>query len=172
MPVSTRPPAGKGSTVVSPQAHPVIRLALVDDQTMFREALRALIEQEPDLEVVAQVTSVQALRELDIEPQVVVTGLAFPDAASQVIVELRSRFRDAAILALTALDDRATVQQVLAAGADGYVLKSAATTDLFAGIRAVARGGLYLQPSIGIAFASRPSVQLACLAVARLMPEG
>ena len=108
MPVSTRPPAGKGSTVVSPQAHPVIRLALVDDQTMFREALRALIEQEPDLEVVAQVTSVQALRELDIEPQVVVTGLAFPDAASQVIVELRSRFRDAAILALTALDDRAT----------------------------------------------------------------
>ena len=93
---------------MSPQAHPVIRLALVDDQTMFREALRALIEQEPDLEVVAQVTSVQALRELDIEPQVVVTGLAFPDAPSQVIVELRSRFRDAAILALTALDDRAT----------------------------------------------------------------
>jgi two-component system response regulator NreC len=156
---------------LSPQAHPVIRLALVDDQTMFREALRALIEQEPDLEVVAQVTSVQALRELDIEPQVVVTGLAFPDAASQVIVELRSRFRDAAILALTALDDLATVQQVLAAGADGYVLKSAATTDLFAGIRAVARGGLYLQPSIGIAFASRPPEQLASSAVAGLTPK-
>jgi two-component system response regulator NreC len=135
---------------------------------MFREALRALIEQEPDLEVVAQVTSVQALRELDVDPQVVVTGLAFPDVASQLIVELRNRFRDAAILALTALDDLVTVQQVLAAGADGYLLKSAATTDLFAGIRAVARGGLYLQPSIGIAFASRPPEQVTSSAVGGL----
>ena len=60
---------------------------------------------------------------------------------------------------------------MLAAGADGYVLKSAATTDLFAGIRAVARGGLYLQPSIGIAFASRPPEQLASSAVAGLTPK-
>jgi two-component system response regulator NreC len=154
------------------QAHPVIRVALVDDPTMFREGVRALIEQEPDLEVVAQATSVQALEELDVEPHVVVTGLAFPDAASdQVIIDLRTRFRDAAILALTDLDDLPTVQQVLAAGADGYVLKSAATTDLFAGIRAVARGGLYLQPSIGMAFASRPPELVADAAVGGLTPK-
>jgi two-component system response regulator NreC len=156
---------------LSQQAHPVIRLALVDDQTMFREGLRALIEQEPDLEVVAQATSLQALEELDVEPDVVVTGLAFPDAARDQVIELRSRFRDAAIVALTALDDLPTVQHVLAAGADGYVLKSAATTDLFAGIRAVARGGLYLQPSIGIAFASRPPELLADSAVGGLTPK-
>ncbi|MDP9332049.1 MAG: response regulator transcription factor [Actinomycetota bacterium] len=156
---------------MSEHAHPVIWLALVDDQTMFREGLRALIEQEPDLEVVAQATSVQALEDMDVEPHVIVTGLAFPDAARDQVIELRTRFRDAAILALTALDDLPTVQQVLAAGADGYVLKSAATTDLFAGIRAVAHGGLYLQPSIGIAFASRPPELVAGSAVGGLTPK-
>ena len=156
---------------MSEEPHPVIRLALVDDQTMFREGLRALMEQEPDLEVVAQATSVQALEDMDVEPHVIITGLAFPDAARDQVIELRTRFRDAAILALTALDDLPTVQQVLAAGADGYVLKSAATTDLFAGIRAVAQGGLYLQPSIGIAFASRPPELAAGSAAGGLTPK-
>ena len=153
------------------QAHSVIRLVLVDDQTMFREGLRALIEQETDLEVVAQSTSVQSLEELDVDPHVVVTGLAFPDTARNQVIELRRRFGDAGIVALTALDDLATVQHVLAAGADGYVLKSAAANDLFAGIRAVARGGLYLQPSIGIAFASRPTEVVADSAVGGLTPK-
>ena len=156
---------------MSEEPHPVIRLALVDDQTMFREGLRALMEQEPDLEVVAQATSVQALEDMDVEPHVIITGLAFPDAARDQVIELRTRFRDAAILALTALDDLPTVQQALAAGADGYVLKSAATTDLFAGIRAVAQGGLYLQPSIGIAFASRPPELAAGSAAGGLTPK-
>ena len=65
----------------------VIRLALVDDQTMFREGLRALLEQEPDLEVVAQATSVQALQELDVEPDLVVTDLAMPDTPVDQIIE-------------------------------------------------------------------------------------
>ena len=150
----------------------LIRLALADDQTMFREGLRALLEQEPDLEVVAQAMSVQALQQLDVEPDVVVTDLAMPDTPlDQIIEQIRHRFPDAAIIALTALDDLSTVQHVLAAGVDGYVLKSAAKTDLFAGIRAVARGGLYLQPSIGIAFASRSAEELAGSAVGGLTPK-
>jgi len=144
------------------RADAVIRLALVDVQTIFREGLGALIGHEPGLEVVAQATSVQALEGLDVEPDVVVTDLALPDiGVEQIIERLRRRFRDASIVALTASDELATVQEVLAAGADGYVLKSAAPGDLFAGIRAVARGGLYLQPSIGIAFASRSPEELS-----------
>ncbi len=157
---------------MGPEPDLLIRLALVDDQTILREGLGALIEHEPDLEVVAHATSVDELEDLDLEVDVIVTGLALPDAApDQVIERLRRRFRDAAILALTALDDLPTVQQVLAAGADGYVLKSAAKTDLFAGIRAVARGGLYLQPSIGMAFASRSAEELAGPAVGGLTPK-
>jgi two-component system response regulator NreC len=157
---------------LSHQPDPVIRLALVDDQTILREGLQALIAQEPDLEIVAQATSVQALEELDVKPHVVVTGLVLPDATrDEVIKRLRDRFGDAAIMALTVLDDLPTVQQVLAAGANGYVLKTAAMTDLLAGIRAVARGELYLQPSIGIAFVSRPSEELAGSAVGGLTPK-
>jgi two-component system response regulator NreC len=139
------------------QPDATVRLALVDSQTIFREGLRALIEQESDLAVVAQVSSIGALDEIDVEPHVVVTDLLLPDAdRDDVIGKVRVLFPDAAIVALTSFDDLTTVQQALAAGADGYVLKSATKADLFAGIRAVARGGLYLQPTIGIAFASRP----------------
>jgi two-component system response regulator NreC len=124
---------------------------------MFREGVLALIEQEDDLEVVAEAASVQAVETLeDVAPTVIVTDLVLPDAErEEIIARLRARFEHAAIVALTSLDDLPTVQQILAAGADGYVLKSAAKAELFAGIRAVAHGGMYLQPSIGIAFASR-----------------
>jgi len=153
-------------------ADPVIRLVLVDGETIFREALRVLIGQEPDFEVVAHATSVRELDEFDIEPHVVVSGLRFPDAVGdRVMQELRDRYRNAAIVALTTLDDLETVQSVLAAGANGYVLKSASTSDLFAAIRSVARGGLYLQPSIGIAFASRPPDDLARPPVGGLTPK-
>ena len=154
------------------RAHKVIQLALVDGQTIFREGLRALIEQEPDLEVVAHAASVQALEQWDVEPDVVVTEIALRDAAHDEVIErLRRRFHDAAIVALTVLDDLPTVRQVFAAGADGYVLKSANTTDLFAGVRAVARGDLYLQPSIGTAFASPQPVDRGTGEVDGLTPK-
>ena len=135
---------------------PEIRLVLVDDQTIFREGLRALIDEHADLEVVAQAVSVSAAQDLQCEPEVVVTDLFLPDAQREDVIHgLRKRFGAASVVALTAVDDLDTVQHVLAAGADGYILKSASTLDLFAGIRTVARGGVYLQPSIGVAFASR-----------------
>ena len=141
------------------RAHKVLQLALVDGQPIFREGLRALIDQEPDLEVVADAATVTALEAWDVEPDVVVTEIALSDAAHDEAIErLRRRFDDVAIVALTLLDDLPTVRQVLAAGADGYVLKSANTTDLLAGVRAVARGDLYLRPSVGTAFASRESL--------------
>lgn len=150
----------------------VVRLALLDPQTIFREGLRALVDREADLEVVAQAPSFEALADCAAEPHLVITDLALPDAPRGQIIELlHARFPDASIMALTALSDLATVQQVLASGADGYVLKSAATADLFAGIRTVARGSLYLQPSIGIAFASRPPEDIAHAAVGGLTPK-
>ncbi len=150
----------------------VVRLALVDDQTIFREGLRALIEQEPDLSVVGQATNVHTATQLEVEPHVVITDLVFSDALhDQVITRLRERFPGAAIVALTGIDDLATIRQTLAAGANGYVLKSAATGDLFAGIRTVAGGGVYLQPSIGIAFASSPPEESAQPTIGGLTPK-
>jgi two-component system response regulator NreC len=141
------------------QPDPVIRLAIVDEQTIFRAGLRALVEQEPDFEVVA-------------EADVVVTGLLFLDAERDVVIRrIRARFARSRVVALTTHNDLRTVQLALAAGADGYVLKSASKTDLFAGIRTVAHGGLYLQPSIGIAFAARPPEDVESSAIGGLTPK-
>src|SRR5512146_3181205 len=91
------------SSTLRDQVERVIKLVLVDDQTIFREGLRALIDQHPDLEVVAQVVSVQAAHSLDAEPNVVVTDLTLPDASREdVIHRLRARFSGAGIVALTA----------------------------------------------------------------------
>jgi two-component system response regulator NreC len=150
---------------------PVIHVALVDEQTMFREGLRALIEPEPDLAVVAQAPSIVELA-LDAVPDVIITDLPGADAArEEVVVRLRERFAGAAVLVLTTCNELSTVQRVLAAGADGYLLKSAAKSDLFAGIRTVAHGGLYLQPSIGVEFASRKPEDVVQPEVAGLTPK-
>ena len=162
----------QGGPAMQTATDPSIRLALIDTQTIFREGLRALIEQEPDLEVVAHVAALRDLDELVVEPHVVVTDLVLADAErEQVIDAVHTRFPGAAIIALTTLDDLPTVQQVLAAGADGYVLKSANRADLFSGIRTVARGALYLQPSIGVAFASRPPEDASRSTVGGLTPK-
>jgi two-component system, NarL family, response regulator NreC len=151
---------------------PVIRIVLVDDQTILRDGLRALIDQVSDLEVVADAPSIEALDALDVDPHVVVTGLAFANVAPDVVImRIRARFARVAIVALTVLADLPTVQLALAAGAEGYVLKSATTTDLFAGIRAVARGGLYLQPSIGIAIAAQSPDEIDSSSSGGLTPK-
>ena len=108
---------------------------------------------------------------MEVDPDVVVSGLLLPDAArAEVIERLRARFDCVPIVALTVLDDLETVRQVLAAGANGYVLKSASTTDLFAAIRAVADGGFYLQPSIGVAIESARPDELRTTGVGGLTP--
>ena len=153
-------------------ADPIIAIALLDDQIILREGLRALIDQQPDFEVIAEAASLAEMEAVTVEPRVVVTGLVLADASREcVVVRLHARFPQAAVVALTVFDDLPTVRAVIAAGADGYVLKSASTTDLFAGIRAVARGALYLQPSIGIAFASRPPDEVAQPGVTGLTPK-
>jgi len=133
----------------------VIRLALVDDKTLFREGIRALVDGQPDLEVVAVAASVEACAEISAPPDIVVTSMTFGEPELAVAIErIRRCFAHVAVLVLTDRDDVESVQHVLAAGANGYLLKSATKTDFLAGVRAVARGGVYVQPSIDVALAS------------------
>jgi two-component system response regulator NreC len=127
---------------------------LIDRRTVVRDGLSALIEQQPDLVVVAGAASVRDARALDVTPHIIVTDIEFPDSEhSQVISGLRRSFPQSPILVLTAVAHPAKVQSVLAAGAAGYLLKTAATTELIVGIRAVADGETYLQPSLGVELA-------------------
>jgi DNA-binding NarL/FixJ family response regulator len=127
---------------------------LVDGARVVREALCALIEQQPDLTVVAQASTVADTTSIGGEPDVIVTDIALPDARNDdVITGLRASFRKNPILVLTFVRHPARVQSVLAAGANGYLLKTAATSDLLTGIRALGGGDTYLQTSLRLELA-------------------
>ena len=137
-----------------------IDVVLVESRALMREGLRAVIERESDLFVVAQAATVRDAGSLTVAPDVVITDIHLPDAKyGDVIVGLRESFPQSSILAFTPVGDPAEVQAVLAAGADGYLLETAEPTDLLTAIRTVADDTSYLQPALGVqlALSHRPA---------------
>ena len=131
-----------------------IHVMLVDSRAVVREGLSAVIDQQSDLVVVAQAASVRDAGSFDVRPHVIVTDIDLPDAKnSDVISALHGYFAQSSILVFTPIGHPTEVQSVLAAGAAGYLLETAATSDLLSGIRAVADGRTYLQPSLGVELA-------------------
>jgi len=131
-----------------------ISVLLMDDHVVVREGLRALLERQQDIHVLAEAGSVAEALEADVDPDVVVADLVLPDdRGADVVRRLRERYADSAILVLTMVDNPTDVQLCLAAGARGYVLKETASTELVDAVRKVAGGEDYLQPSLGAALA-------------------
>jgi DNA-binding NarL/FixJ family response regulator len=131
-----------------------IHVLLADARIVMREALAALIDREPDIAVVGQTETAADGREFGADPHVVITEIDLPDVrGTDAITAFRGRFSRSAILVLTTSDYPARVEEALAAGAQGYVLKTATAAEFLQGIRAVASGGAYLQPKLGVALA-------------------
>jgi len=124
---------------------------LVDTRAIVREGLRAVIDPQPDLVVVAEAATVHDAASIGVTPDVIVTDLDLPDAKhGDVISRLRGFFQESSILVFTPIAHPAEVQSVLDAGANGYLLETSPIDDLLAGIRAVAGGETYLQSSLGV----------------------
>jgi two-component system, NarL family, response regulator NreC len=131
-----------------------ISVLLMDDHVIVREGLRALLERQEDIVVLAEAGSVGEAVDAAAEPDVVVADLVLPDdRGADVVKRLNERYPDAAILVLTMVDNPTDVQLCLAAGARGYLLKETASTELVDAVRKVAGGADYLQPSLGAALA-------------------
>lgn len=130
---------------------PDLRVFLADDHAVVREGLKALIEAEPDLQLVGEAEDGEtACREaLRLLPDVVVMDISMPKTNG---VEATQRLKRACpeirVVALTAHEDTAYVRRLLEAGASGYVLKRAAAHVLIHAIRTAAAGGVYLDPSV------------------------
>ena len=125
----------------------MIRIMLVDDHTLVREALRTVLDQDSGMQVVAEVgdgdTALEAAAEL--APDVVVMDVALPGISGiETTRRLLSRHPGMRVLALSTHLDRRIVQQMLDAGASGYIAKSAAGAELKQGIRNVVNGRSYL----------------------------
>jgi DNA-binding NarL/FixJ family response regulator len=131
-----------------------ISVLLMDDHVVVREGLRALLERQGDVDVLAEAGTVAEAIEAEVSPDVVVADLVLPDErGADVVRRLKERYPDSAILVLTMVDNPTDVQLCLAAGARGYLLKETASTELVDAVHKVASGEDYLQPSLGAALA-------------------
>ena len=124
-----------------------IRVALAEDHDLVRQALAAILQEEPDLEVVLQAGTARELMEglLQTPAEVVLLDISLPDRNGiDVARDLKRRHPDLRIIALTAHGERSFVEEMLKAGAQGYVVKTASSGELVAAIRAVDRGRRFL----------------------------
>jgi len=128
-----------------------IRILLVDDQVLFREALRTLLTVQPDFEVVGEASNGEEGVRLAVKlnPSVALMDLRMPVldgvAATRRLKELLPACR---VIALTTFDDDELVFEGLRAGAAGFLLKDVSAEKLFEAIRAANRGEVFLLPSI------------------------
>jgi two-component system, NarL family, response regulator NreC len=132
-----------------------ISVLIADDHAILRSGLKMLINAQPDMEVVSEAPdgdrAVQAAR--DTRPQVALLDLTMPGCGGVGALEEIARCcPNTRVLILSMHDDPAYLRSVLAAGASGYVLKRAVDTELLAAIRAVHRGGVFIDPSLAHVF--------------------
>ncbi len=128
-----------------------IRVLLVDDHRLLREALRAVLEKVADIEVVGEAGDARAALERcrALEPDVAVIDIGLPDLnGMELTARLREADTDLRVVALSAYADKRFVTEMLRSGASAYVVKAAAGTELVRAIHAVTAGQSYLCPEI------------------------
>ena len=132
-----------------------LRIILADDHRILREGLRALIDSQPDMEVVAEAADgIEALEKArKVSPDVVVMDIGMPRMdGAQATKFLKREMPQVKVLALTVQEDIGYLSQMLKANANGYVLKRVAAEELINAIRTVAAGGHYLDPELTTRF--------------------
>jgi DNA-binding NarL/FixJ family response regulator len=139
----------------------VIRVVLVDDHPVVRAGLRALIDGLDDVAVTGEahdLGSAERVVALD-HPDVVLMDLNLGDGAggAEVTARLRALPDPPHVLVLTTYDTESDILRALDAGANGYLLKDAPADELFAGIRAAARGETVLASSVAALLVRRAS---------------
>jgi two-component system response regulator NreC len=134
--------------MISTASHP-ISIVLADDHGVVRAGLKALLDAQPDMHVVAEAENAERAVELVLrfQPAVLVTDLSMPGGGLESIREVASHNLPTKVLVLTVHAEERYLLPVLDAGGSGYVRKSSAHTDLLDAIRTVARGEVFLDPA-------------------------
>jgi two-component system, NarL family, response regulator NreC len=128
-----------------------IRILLADDHKMVRQGFKLILGLQDDMEVVGEAGNGREAVEkaLLLKPDVVIMDVTMPELNG---IEATRRIRDSAsnshVLALSVHRDAVYVREIVRAGAQGYILKESADTELLAAVRAVAEGNSYLSPEV------------------------
>jgi DNA-binding NarL/FixJ family response regulator len=128
-----------------------LRILLAEDHKMMREGLRMLIDREANMEVVGEADNGLAAITLtqELKPDVVVMDVSMPELNGlKATQRLKGLVPEAKVLILTRHSDSSYIQQLLRAGASGYVLKKSASEELVRALQRVAAGQTYLDPEI------------------------
>jgi two-component system response regulator NreC len=128
-----------------------IRILVVDDHTIVRDGICALLGLAGDMEVVGEAANGREALEMvkKLMPDVVLMDIAMPVMGGlEATRRIRKEFPKVKVLALTQYDDKAYVFPVIEAGACGFISKTAASSELASGIRSVHRGDSFLSPSV------------------------
>jgi DNA-binding NarL/FixJ family response regulator len=131
-------------------AHP-LRVLLADDHAIVRQGLKLLIDSQPDMAVVGESADGDGVlnQATALKPDIVVIDISMPGMNGLVATRtLKRAHPGVTIVALTRHDDDTYLEELLRAGASGYVLKQSAPLELLQAIRAVAAGGTYLDPAM------------------------
>jgi DNA-binding NarL/FixJ family response regulator len=127
-----------------------VRVLIADDHGIVRSGLRMLLEQQRDIEVIAEASDGAAARDLAIRerPDLAILDVKMPKLTGlQATREIREQAPDVSVLILSMYDDERYLFEALKAGASGYVLKAQADVDLIGAVRAVERGEPFLTPA-------------------------
>src|SRR6266487_621820 len=144
--------------VVAPASDEVVRILVVDGQSVMRAGLHRLLESYAGLQVVGQAADgVQAVSEtLELGPQVVLMDAQLPNGQSlEALRQIKQLNLDTHVLLFSTLDREEYLYETLRAGADGYVLKDIAPDELAQAVRTVARGEVLIQPQLAGKLLSR-----------------
>jgi len=127
------------------------RILIVEDHTLLRVGLSALLSQDPDIEIVGALENGRdAVRSIAaLSPHLVLMDLTMPGCNGfEAMVDIKKRFPDVKVLVLTLHGTDEYIHESLKSGADGYILKNATHEELRVAIRSVLNGKVYLSPDI------------------------
>ena len=149
------------------------RIVLADDHVLLRQGLRRIVGESSELEVVGEAgDGVELLKLLNrAVPDMVVLDISMPNLRGlEASSEIKSRLPQVKVLILTMHRDKEYIHQALASGADGYLLKEDADTELFSAINTIREGSLYVSPSLSQELTAY--WRQTCRKAARLSLEG
>ncbi len=165
-----------------------IRVFIADDHAVLRAGLKMLIDAQPDMQVVGEAEDGEEAieRVVSLKPDIALLDINMPKLDGlEALRRLKAASSQSRVLMLSMYDDEGYLRRALETGAAGYILKKAADSELMSALRAVARGEVYIYPSLTHLLVNRylgrvetrPSISMVELTereeeVLRLLAEG